>query len=463
MDNNNILSEGHCIMVDVPNGNKILEFVNSLPTECVYEEEGENYGKETNPHITLMYGLDDKEEARVKELLNKIPKNIMAELGQISKFENADTPYDVLKVEVKSPHLSRIHEMIKKNFNNDYKWPEYNPHVTLAYVKKGSCNEYIGSKIFEGMKFKFENFTYSNGNREQNHKVNMKEYFVGQSGGYGGGAMTGGQVAPTNWAGTFSSNQTSRRLNDYPASRRYTYMQGNTVIGSSLYDTITSDDLKHPKFSPQEIFTGLRKEMSRMEYPDKDVAKKTVLANLEKDPKFYSDLHMYFNSDKQGSTIMENIDPKELEMGTKIEHEHTKDNALARKIAMDHLAEDPHYYTKLKKAGLEQEGALTSLEAGYVEECGDMDVGVSMPSAPSITVVTVPAAAIGSDGQQKLSSSGLGASGTPKPLKSTNLESPTENNKVGANKVVVSKTPPIGGQTMCDPLDHYGAQMNEKW
>jgi len=126
----------------------------------------------------------------------------------------------------------------------------------------------------------------------------IKEYFVGQSAGYGGGAMTGGQVAPTNWAGTFSSNQTSRRLNDYPASRRYTYMQGNTVIGSSLYDTINKDDLKHPRFSADEIMAGLRKEMGKMEYPDKDIAKKTVLKNLETNPKFYSELDMYFKSDK---------------------------------------------------------------------------------------------------------------------------------------------------------------------
>lgn len=457
-----LINEGHCIMVDISNGGKILEFVKNLPTECVYEEEGENYGKETNPHITLMYGLDDKEEARVKELLNKVPKNIMAELGQISKFGNADTPYDVLKVEVKSPHLARIHEMIKKNFSNNYKWPAYNPHVTLAYVKKGSCNEHVGSKIFEGMKFKFENFTYSNGNTEQNHKVNMKEYFVGQSGGYGGGAMTGGQVAPTNWAGTFSSNQTSRRLNDYPASRRYTYMQGNTVIGSSLYDTITQDDLKHPKFSAQEIFTGLRKEMSRMEYPDKDVAKQTVLANLEKDPKFYSDLQMYFDSDKEGTNIMENIDPKEIEMGTKHEHEHTKDDALARKIAMDHLKEDPKYYSKLKKAGLEEEvdeGAMTNLEKGYVEEDGAIDVVA--PVAPTVAVVKITGDVDG--GQEKLGSSGLGQSGTPKPLKSDKLEAPAEKNQVGPNKVIVGKTPAIGGATSCDPLDHFGGQMVEKW
>ena len=116
------------------------------------------------------------------------------------------------------------------------------------------------------------------------------EYFVGQSGGYGGGAMAGGQVAPTNWAGTFSSNQTSRRLDDYPASRRYTYMQGNTVIGSSLYDTITKDDLKDPRFGEDEIFAGLRWEMRKMEYPSKDVARPIVISNLEKNPKYYSEL-----------------------------------------------------------------------------------------------------------------------------------------------------------------------------
>jgi hypothetical protein len=126
----------------------------------------------------------------------------------------------------------------------------------------------------------------------------LKEYYVGQSAGYGGGAMTGGGVAANNWAGTFSSNQTSRRLQNYPAQRKYTYTQGNTVICSPLYDTLTDDDLIDPNFSKDEIRTGLRYEMKRMEYPDKDVAKPTVLKNLHKDPKYYSDLKMYFQSDK---------------------------------------------------------------------------------------------------------------------------------------------------------------------
>ena len=39
----------------------------------------------------------------------------------------------------------------------------------------------------------------------------------------------------------------------------------------------------------------------------------------------------------------------QLKKGIKVEHEHTKDSVVAKKIAMDHLFEDPDYYTKLKK------------------------------------------------------------------------------------------------------------------
>jgi hypothetical protein len=40
---------------------------------------------------------------------------------------------------------------------------------------------------------------------------------------------------------------------------------------------------------------------------------------------------------------------KQLKMGTEVEKEHTSDEKEARKIALDHLAEVPDYYSKLKK------------------------------------------------------------------------------------------------------------------
>ena len=44
------------------------------------------------------------------------------------------------------------------------------------------------------------------------------------------------------------------------------------------------------------------------------------------------------------------IPQDQIQMGTKVEMEHTDDEGEARKIAMDHLKEDPHYYTKLGEA-----------------------------------------------------------------------------------------------------------------
>ena len=45
---------------------------------------------------------------------------------------------------------------------------------------------------------------------------------------------------------------------------------------------------------------------------------------------------------------------KEFQKGMKVEAEHTDNKEKMKEIAMDHLAEDPKYYTKLKKAKLEE-------------------------------------------------------------------------------------------------------------
>lgn len=42
------------------------------------------------------------------------------------------------------------------------------------------------------------------------------------------------------------------------------------------------------------------------------------------------------------------LSQKQLAMGIKVEMEHTNDEAIAREIALDHLTEDPEYYSKLK-------------------------------------------------------------------------------------------------------------------
>ena len=41
-------------------------------------------------------------------------------------------------------------------------------------------------------------------------------------------------------------------------------------------------------------------------------------------------------------------DPKELAAGIKVEMEHTNNKETAKTIAIQHLAEDPKYYSNLK-------------------------------------------------------------------------------------------------------------------
>jgi hypothetical protein len=51
------------------------------------------------------------------------------------------------------------------------------------------------------------------------------------------------------------------------------------------------------------------------------------------------------------------IHPGELRMGIRVEMEHTDDPKKAEKIALDHLAENPFYYTALKLSGIESPSA----------------------------------------------------------------------------------------------------------
>ena len=71
----------------------------------------------------------------------------------------------------------------------------------------------------------------------------------------------------------------------------------------------------------------------------------------------------------------ENFDQKQLEMGIKVEKEHTDDPEEAKEIAKDHLAELPDYYSRLKKMEAQGEKELGKEGAyvfarGYCDELG---------------------------------------------------------------------------------------------
>lgn len=54
---------------------------------------------------------------------------------------------------------------------------------------------------------------------------------------------------------------------------------------------------------------------------------------------------------KYGETGLDvnSVDPSQLDKGIQVEYEHTPDMSVAKKIALDHLAEHPQYYDYLEQ------------------------------------------------------------------------------------------------------------------
>lgn len=63
------------------------------------------------------------------------------------------------------------------------------------------------------------------------------------------------------------------------------------------------------------------------------------------------------------NTSEKEVYPKELNVGIYVEREHTSNFKTAKEIALDHLTEDPEYYSKLIKSGLVDEPKALKLAA----------------------------------------------------------------------------------------------------
>lgn len=97
------------------------------------------------------------------------------------------------------------------------------------------------------------------------------------------------------------------------------------------------------------------------------------------------------------------VDPKKLAAGAKIEMEHTDDEKLARRIALDHLAEDINYYEKLKKVEKSQPFIVLDLEKaeGGGKEPNEPKDGDASKPPPAESVSKAPSPGSGGDGQKE--------------------------------------------------------------
>ena len=130
------------IFLDVPVWSKITSIIRP---EDIYEEPG--YGIETDAHTTILYGFHD--EVTSEDCFALFKENMPLEpikigVKGISTFSNPK--FDVVKFDVNSEELTKLNGIMRQ-LPHDDKFPDYHPHITIAYVKRGEGSKYI--KQFE--------------------------------------------------------------------------------------------------------------------------------------------------------------------------------------------------------------------------------------------------------------------------------------------------------------------------
>jgi phage gp29-like protein len=124
------------------------------------------YGYEDTPHITALYGVHALPNAckKVETLLSSSAKQeLEVQLTAISVFEQKDKDYEVLKFEVTSPALVALHEALKTELKHTLQYDTYQPHATIAFIKKGRAKKYTTAKIEPLAKLALNEAIYSDG------------------------------------------------------------------------------------------------------------------------------------------------------------------------------------------------------------------------------------------------------------------------------------------------------------
>jgi hypothetical protein len=160
--------------VDYAMTNRITEFGRSLiPDDDLVDVTS----RENEPHVTVLYGLHTANPDKVRDLLEGEP-GFVCELGKTRVFEGGDS--DVVYIEVFADELVTLnHKLATLAHTNTY--PTYTPHLTLAYVKKGSGEKYAGRADLEGTCFAVGDLTFSNRNGTRDwfslrYTEEMKQY-----------------------------------------------------------------------------------------------------------------------------------------------------------------------------------------------------------------------------------------------------------------------------------------------
>ena len=159
--NENVTYDYGCVMLYFdPNSTIFNKAQELISNEDVYNNDEQEYGRENEPHITILYGLhNDIEDNEVEDIVKSFNQPEII-LDTISIFEDdGKKGYDVVKFDIDNKDITEMNKKISKlPYTSDY--PDYQPHVTISYIKSGSGKKYI-KKLKNPLKMKPIKIVYS--------------------------------------------------------------------------------------------------------------------------------------------------------------------------------------------------------------------------------------------------------------------------------------------------------------
>jgi len=165
LEKNGVSYEYSCAQVDLNKilAEKIISFGRNHIKDTELHDDGINsVGRENEIHFTILYGITDELPEKTFKLLKNI-NSFIVELDTIDKFTTADD-YDVIKINVKSDYLTKLHYYLEQKLDNENTYKKYIPHITIAYVNKFMGDDLIGNTIFKGIKFIVDKIVFSSKN-----------------------------------------------------------------------------------------------------------------------------------------------------------------------------------------------------------------------------------------------------------------------------------------------------------
>lgn len=156
---NQLLLEDHkhefgCAMLyfDFP---QMKDIHNQIDKNDIYvDPEDPSFGLESEPHCTLLFGLHP--EVTTEDVTKVIDGHDLDQIflaHNISTFDNPN--YDILKFDIGykirgGNILGKINNQLR-TFPHTNDFPDYHPHMTIAYLNKGEGQKYVDK--FKGNQF----------------------------------------------------------------------------------------------------------------------------------------------------------------------------------------------------------------------------------------------------------------------------------------------------------------------